>query len=89
MDKYLIEQVLEEVIRQRETLPEYDYFGSNNWVDLDIQIKLLRDAKNNNSINWFDIEEHINDNYLQGAIACKDWLEGNSDDYCNDTLNLK
>jgi hypothetical protein len=84
-----IKKQLEEVIAEYKTLPQYNYFGDDNWERRDIYIKWLTKAIEDKT---FDAEEELdkmkdyyddnfpNDENEKLKMDIFDWLLGNIDE---------
>lgn len=82
-NKEKIKQVLNLQYHYRNTLPNFNYFGENNWTRLDMSIKLLQDALEDIKSTWFDkwfyIDDNDNNDYRQ-VTDVADWLDGTFDE---------
>lgn len=68
-----IERQIEGLKKQKESLPEYNFFGDNNWEMIDAQIEILNGA---------DIDEYCDrEDYVEsGATNAYDWLTDENED---------
>ncbi len=68
---------IEGLLKMKETLPEFSFFGDKNWENIDIQIEILKGDVKSDSL-WEDesaeeFEEGDNDLYYS-AIDAEQWL---------------
>ena len=65
---------IEGIRKQRERLPEHNFFGDDNYAAFDAQIEILQGSK-----TYDDYED--DESYTETeAYRAKEWLEGNSDE---------
>lgn len=61
--------------RLRNKMPEYNYFGDNNWKVIDTQIDILN-GEINDEDEVYDIEESLGEMGLSNALEVFQWLDG-------------
>ena len=59
---------------QKETLPEFSFFGDNNWKPIDAMISMLM------GITSYKDYEDDEPNVESEAYRCKDWLDDNTEE---------
>lgn len=69
---------IEGLQKMKESLPEFNFFGENNWLPIDAQIDIL---------NGGDYEDYQDEDYSieSAADKAKDWLES---DYEEDLFEI-
>jgi len=65
---------IEGLQKERESLPEYSYFGDNNWEAIDAVILMLKGRMTYS--NYENDEYHIE----SAAHSCEEWLNGDSNE---------
>ena len=60
--------------KQKEALPEYSFFGDNNWEAIDAMISIIMELTT--YADYENDEPHIESE----AYRCQCWLNGESDD---------
>jgi hypothetical protein len=68
-----IDRQIEGLEKMKESLPERNYFGENNWLPIDAQIDILNGA---------DYEDYADEEYSieSAADKARDWMDKNDDE---------
>ncbi len=73
-----LDNVIKSINSQRERLPEYSFFGDNNWEKLEEEIRYVEHYIKNGYLPDFD--EDID------AYDCYEWLNGEDNEYYIDCM---
>ena len=65
---------IEGLKKEKESLPEHNFFGDNNWKAIDAMISILTGE------NSYEDYEDDEPNVEQEAYRCKNWLDGDEND---------
>lgn len=69
-------QMIENLSRLRNSLPEQNIFGDANWIPIDAQIAVIKGEKT--------VDDYRGDDYESvaevAAIEAQEWLDGNLED---------
>lgn len=68
-----IDRQIEGLDKMKESLPELNFFGENNWEPIDAQLDILGGEDYE---KYEDEEYHIE----SAALKAQDWLEGEDED---------
>lgn len=74
--------MVERLLEEKETLPEYSFFGDNNWRMYDTAIKALKEQWSETDLNKQHFEDDQEENLAFSAVQ---WLNEEIDD--EDFLN--
>ncbi len=68
-----IERQIEGLEKMKESLPETNFFGENNWLPIDAQIAILKGG---------DYEDYADEEYYieSSALEAKYWLDDDNED---------
>jgi hypothetical protein len=61
-----IDRQIDGLLKMKDTLPEFSFFGDNNWQLIDIQIEVLKGD--------LDADEVTDENLYMGAMDAEQWL---------------
>lgn len=67
-----INQQIEGLLEMKKTLPEYSFFGDNNWKSIDIQVDVLKGNISSNDIT--------DDDFYNSAVDAENWLDGSCEE---------
>lgn len=65
-----IQKQIEGLKKMKNTLPEYNFFGDNNWVSIDVQLDILEGVKD------YDDYENDEPDIERAAYDADEWLNG-------------
>ena len=76
-----IDEQIKGLIKVKDTTPEFNFFGDNNWESIDVQLSILRGDESLEDIDEGDWDEMdaINRIY-RSAEEADEWLHGNGDE---------
>jgi hypothetical protein len=63
---------IEGLIKMKDKLPEFSFFGDNNWEKIDNQIKVLNGEAT--SDDFYIDEDSIDNSYYMSAQEAENWL---------------
>lgn len=67
------EKMVSDLKKLKETLPEKNFFGEENWKQIDAQIELI-ESNGDKTAEYF---ESADDNVYNAVADVESWLEGN------------
>ncbi|MCA9749499.1 MAG: hypothetical protein KC414_10365 [Romboutsia sp.] len=71
-----IDRQIEGLEKMRENLPEFNYFGDNNWEGIDTQLSIIRGESILEDYENMDEDADEEDNIYQAAFEADGWLYG-------------
>ena len=72
-----IRLMIERLEEEKETIPEFSFFGDNNWQMYDTAIRALKEQWSESDLN---LQEFKDDQEESFAFSAVQWLDGKIDD---------
>ena len=72
-----IRLMIERLEEEKETLPEFSFFGDNNWQMYDTAIRSLKERWSESDLNLQEFEDDQEESLAFSAVQ---WLDGKIDD---------
>ena len=80
-----ISKMIDKLEKQRETIPQFSYFGDDNWHAIDIQIDVLNgEITDEDQIYDQQDEGEITSYVVSSGIDALLWLSGDNDTLVED-----
>lgn len=70
-----IQDKIDKLVNERNNLPEYNFFGDNNWVIIDTEIDIL-EGKIIDYDEIYDMEDDLGESGVSDCITALDWVNG-------------
>ena len=72
-----IRLMIERLEEEKETIPEFSFFGDNNWQMYDTAIRSLKERWSESDLNLQEFEDDQEESLAFSAVQ---WLDGKIDD---------
>lgn len=70
-----IKKEIAKLEKLKEVLPEYNFFGDNNWIIIDAQIDILNEEILDED-EIYDREDEFGDTGVSSVLEAFQWMEG-------------